>query len=190
MLHGDKVALRARLTSDIPILDADLYADVATWARTDTRPWRPIPPGSPDSPFRVSGLDSDLVDRFSVVELASRELAGDAVLWGIDQHSRVAHIGVSLRAQFRGKGLGLDVVRVLCHYGFVIRGLHRLQAETLADNDAMIAAASRAGFVAEGRLRRSAWVNGDYADEVIFGLLADEWRREQRDGGESQDGDA
>jgi RimJ/RimL family protein N-acetyltransferase len=178
MLHGDKVALRARLASDIPILDADLYADVAAWSRTDTRPWRPIPPGSADSPFQASRLDSDLVDRFSVVELASGELAGDAVLWGLDHHSRAAHIGLSLRAQFRGKGMGIDVVRVLCRYGFVTRGLHRLQAETLADNDAMIGAALRAGFVEEGRLRRSAWVNGVYADEVIFGLLADEWRRD------------
>jgi RimJ/RimL family protein N-acetyltransferase len=72
-------------------------------------------------------------------------------------------------------GLGTDVVRVLCRSGFAIRGLHRLQAETLADNVAMIQAASRAGFRREGTLRRSAWVNGDFADEVILGLLATEW---------------
>jgi RimJ/RimL family protein N-acetyltransferase len=40
----------------------------------------------------------------------------------------------------------------------------------------MIRAASRAGFVEEGRLRRSAWVNGEFADEVILGMLASEWR--------------
>jgi Acetyltransferase (GNAT) domain len=60
---------------------------------------------------------------------------------------------------FRGRGPGTDAVRVLCHYGFAIRGLHRLQAETLAGNDAMIQAASRAGFAREGTLRHSAWVN-------------------------------
>jgi RimJ/RimL family protein N-acetyltransferase len=36
----------------------------------------------------------------------------------------------------------------------------------------MIRAASRAGFVHEGRLRRAAWVNGEFVDEVILGLLA------------------
>jgi RimJ/RimL family protein N-acetyltransferase len=55
------------------------------------------------------------------------------------------------------------------------RGLHRLQAETLADNDAMIQTAGRAGFTREGTLRRSAWVDADFADEVILGLLATEW---------------
>jgi RimJ/RimL family protein N-acetyltransferase len=54
-------------------------------------------------------------------------------------------------------------------------GLHRLQAETLAGNTAMIATATRAGFVQEGSLRSSAWVNGQFADEVVLGLLASEW---------------
>jgi len=71
--------------------------------------------------------------------------------------------------------LGTDTVRVLCRYGFSVRGLHRLQAETLAANTAMITAATRAGFVTEGTLRRSAWVDGQFADQVVFGLLASEW---------------
>jgi RimJ/RimL family protein N-acetyltransferase len=37
----------------------------------------------------------------------------------------------------------------------------------------MIKAATRAGFQHEGTLRRSAWVDGGFADEVIFGLVAD-----------------
>jgi RimJ/RimL family protein N-acetyltransferase len=80
-----------------------------------------------------------------------------------------------MRPAFRGLGLGIDAVRLLCYYGFAVRGLHRLQAETLADNAAMIAAATRAGFVPEGTLRGSAWVGGAFADETIFGLLAAEW---------------
>jgi RimJ/RimL family protein N-acetyltransferase len=80
---------------------------------------------------------------------------------------------MALRPAFRGRGLSTDIVRVLCHYGFTVRGLHRLQIETLADNAAMIGAATRAGFVLEGTLRGAAWVSGSFADEVIFGLLAD-----------------
>jgi RimJ/RimL family protein N-acetyltransferase len=63
----------------------------------------------------------------------------------------------------------------LCGYGFDVRGLQRLQVETLSDNVPMIKAASRAGFTVEGTLRRSAWVCGAFADEIILGLLSGEW---------------
>jgi RimJ/RimL family protein N-acetyltransferase len=55
------------------------------------------------------------------------------------------------------------------------RGLHRLQVDTLASDKAMIRAASRAGFVHEGRPCGAAWVNGEFADEVILGMLATDW---------------
>ena len=38
--------LRARTEDDARILHADLYEDVDTWVRSDTRPWVPIPFGS------------------------------------------------------------------------------------------------------------------------------------------------
>jgi RimJ/RimL family protein N-acetyltransferase len=110
----------------------------------------------------------------SSVAFGDRESVGEAVLWEIDRHNRCAYLGLSLRPRFRGQGLGTDVVRVLARYGFATLGLHRLQLETLADNGAMISAATKAGFQSEGLLRQSAWVSGAFADQVIMALLADE----------------
>jgi RimJ/RimL family protein N-acetyltransferase len=174
MLEGDKVRLRARLDADVPTLHAELHDDVATRSRADSRPWRPLPLG-PGSPYAVS--DDPSAACFSVVEAASGDLAGETLLWGIDLHNRTAHLGISLRPGFRGRGLSVDVLHVLCHYGFIVRGLHRLQVDTLADNAAMIRAAEHAGFVLEGTLRESAWVSGEFADEVVLGLLAHAWQR-------------
>lgn len=177
MLHGALITLRARIASDVEILHAELYDDVAVRVRTDSRPWLPLPPG-PASPYRVPEQAAEHADAaiFSVAELASGDLAGEALLWGIDLHNRSAHVGISLRPTFRGRGLGTDTVRVLCRYGFAIRGLHRLQLETLADNGAMIRSAGQAGFVREGIRRGSEWVDGAFTDEVIFGLLEAEWK--------------
>ena len=176
MLRVGKVGLRARDQADIAVLHSELYEDIATHMRADSRPWRPMPAGSSASPYAISEPRDDLAG-FSAVELVSGELAGEALLWGIDLHNRTAHLGLSLRPAFRGRGLGSDVVLALCQYGFAVRGLHRLQIETLASNTAMIRAASRAGFVQEGRLRRAAWVDGEFVDEVILGLLASDWGR-------------
>jgi RimJ/RimL family protein N-acetyltransferase len=65
------------------------------------------------------------------------------------------------------------VLRLLCRYGFEIRGLHRLQLETLADNEPMIRAATQAGFIEEGRLRAARWVDGEFVDELVFGRVLD-----------------
>jgi RimJ/RimL family protein N-acetyltransferase len=179
MLRGETAGLRARQVSDVPILHAELYDDVATRMRADSRPWWPIPQGSPSSPFALSEPSDDAAV-FSVVRLAGDELAGEALLWGIDSHNRLAHIGISLRPAFRGQGLGADAVRLLCYYGFAVRGIHRLQIETMADNAAMIATATEAGFTREGTLRGVAWVDGAFGDEAIFGLLTAEWRERHR----------
>lgn len=175
MLRGSKVGLRARYEDDIPVLQAELYDDVVAHSRAQGRPWRPITPGSKDSPLIVDDTEQGHVP-FSVVELDGGALVGTAVLWGIDNHNRSAHIGLGLLSSARGKGYGTDVVAVLCHYGFVVRGMQRLQIETLSDNTAMLRSAERNGFVREGVLRSSAWVMGEFLDEVLLGLLAQDWK--------------
>jgi RimJ/RimL family protein N-acetyltransferase len=175
MLRGRKIGLRARHEDDIPVLRAALYDDVVNASRSEGRPWRPITPGSKDPRLVVDDTEQGHVP-FSVVELDGGTLVGTTALWGIDNHHRSAHIGLGLLPSARGKGYGTDVVAALCHYGFVVRGLRRLQIETLADNAAMLRSAERNGFVREGVLRSSAWVMGEFLDEVLLGLLVEEWK--------------
>ncbi|MFI5617307.1 GNAT family N-acetyltransferase [Streptomyces sp. NPDC051567] len=174
MIEGRLAGLRARHAQDIAVLHAELYEDVATRSRADSRPWRPLSAPGGHSPYEP-GPPSDAVAAFSVVERATGALAGEALLWGIDAHNRTAHLGMSLLPGSRGRGLGRETVTLLCRYGFTVRGLHRLQVDTLADNTAMIAAARSSGFALEGTLRRAAWVYGEFTDEVVLGLLAEEW---------------
>ena len=182
MLHGRRIDLRARAEADVEVLHADLYDDVAGFARADGRAWRPHPHGV-NSPFAPKEPSWDVAD-FTVVLRDGGDVLGRALLWGIDRHNRVAHIGLALRPPYRGLGYGTEVVEVLCSYGFRVLGLHRLQIETLADNAAMIGAAAANGFRHEGTLRRSSWVDGAFADDAVYGLLDGEWIA-RPDGGEA-----
>ncbi|MER7705315.1 GNAT family protein [Kitasatospora sp. NPDC097605] len=175
MLRGEKIGLRARREEDIPVLLAELYDDVVNSARSEGRPWQPITPGSKD-PRLVGDNTQPAHVSFSVVELEGGTLVGTATLWGIDTHNRTAHVGLGLLPSTRGKGYGTDAVAALCHYGFAVRGMQRLQIETLADNTPMLRAAEHNGFVREGVLRSSAWVLGEFMDQVLLGLLAEEWK--------------
>jgi RimJ/RimL family protein N-acetyltransferase len=155
MLRGTKIELRARQESDLAVLDAELYDDVEMHSRAGTRPWRPVAPGSAASPYAV-GDPVDHTAKFAVVELASGELAGSAVLWGIDAHNRDAHLGMVLRPACQDRGLATDVTRVLCHYGLrclVCSGCRWRRSPTMRR---CCAPASERDSFGKGTLRRSA----------------------------------
>jgi RimJ/RimL family protein N-acetyltransferase len=95
-------------------------------------------------------------------------------VYAIDSHNLTGHVGLALRPAFRGRGLARETLALLCRYGFDVRGLNRLQLESLSDNEPMINTALSVGFVEEGRLRSSRSLGGSFADEVVFGLLASE----------------
>lgn len=168
MLVGEHVVLRARQSSDVAVLHAELYDDVPTRVRADTRGWTPV--GVEHSPYAVHESRSDAAE-FSIVERPDGQLAGEAILWDIDPHNRSAHAGLALRPAFRGRGLAEDTLRVLVDYALSIRGLHRVQLEVVADNEPMLAAARRVGFEQDGVLRESVWVNGAFADQVVLSRL-------------------
>ncbi|GGB23967.1 acetyltransferase [Flexivirga endophytica] len=169
MLVGEHVVLRARRESDVAVLHEELYDDVPTRIRADTRGWMPV--GLADSPYAAHGARVEAAE-FSIVERSTDELAGEAILWQIDPHNRSAHAGLALRPRFRGRGLAVDTLRVLVDYALRIRGLHRVQLEIVADNEPMLSAAQRVGFVQDGVLRESVWVGGRFADQIVLSVLA------------------
>jgi RimJ/RimL family protein N-acetyltransferase len=184
MLVGEKVLLRARTREDVPVLYRLSATDPAVHQVAAMKPWVPRPLEHDLARFdKRAAEDPDprhaaftVEARVAAGRVAHGDVVGEASLWGIDTHHRSGHIGVTLAAEARGLGFGTDTVRILCDYAFRIRGLYRVSCETLATNAPMIRAATAAGFVEEGRLRSSVWVDGGWDDDLLLGLLASEWR--------------
>jgi RimJ/RimL family protein N-acetyltransferase len=183
MLHGRLVTLREIRRSDLAVMHRELASDVVTASLANVEPWRPVSLARREAEFDRSLTEPETPEhvRFAVQERGDdgAELIGTCGLWQVDLHNGTGHVGIQLVPSVRGRGLGTDVVRVLCHYGFVVRGLHRLSLETLGNNQAMRAAARRAGFVEEGRIREAAYFLGERVDEITFGLLRSEWRPDE-----------
>jgi len=76
----------------------------------------------------------------------------------------------------RGRGFGTEAVRLMCRYGFDRMGLRRIQLWVADGNAAAIACYLKAGFVEEGRARRTFRSGGVWHDMVLMGLLEDELR--------------
>jgi RimJ/RimL family protein N-acetyltransferase len=179
MLTGRSVVLRELRRADLPVVHRELKADVVASSLGDVEPWRPRTLARLEADFdRALAEPADEKSvQFAIQERGdeSGALVGTTALWGIDLHNGIAHIGIQLVRSARGRGLGVDAVRVLCHYGFAVRGLRRIALETLETNAAMRKSAVAAGFAEEGRLRQNSFVLGEIVDDVLFGLLRSEW---------------
>ncbi len=180
MLTGRLIGLREYRREDAEALH-ELWSDPEFVSLTDSRPYAPRPLAArlADYDRRVGKQDPGSVF-FAIQRLndEAEKAVGSIGLWSIDLHNRTAHIGIQLLPAARGAGLGRDALDVVCRYGFKLRGLERLSLETLSVNAPMQAVARACGFVEEGRLRSAAWHLGLRVDEVLFGLLADEWRQD------------
>ena len=163
------VSLRAVERDDVPTIHS--WGSRERWPDTDPKPWTDRTLAQLLAAYDAGKWQSTETDvAFAVV--SDGTLVGTTSLWGIDAHNRSGHLGVALAPEAIGQGYGSAACRVLLDYAFLDRGLHRVQLECLATNEAAIRTYRAVGFVEEGRLRESAWVRGAWVDEVIMSLLS------------------
>jgi RimJ/RimL family protein N-acetyltransferase len=122
-------------------------------------------------------LKEETVMRFAIV--VNGLLIGACGLWDWDDalSLRLA-IAIGEKSEW-GKGYGRDAVGTLLDYAFRHRNAHKVWLEVLADNERAIRAYKSCGFIQEGRIRDNAWRDGHYADELVMGILREEWQANQ-----------
>ncbi len=108
------------------------------------------------------------------IETSDGELVGACSLEKVVARHRSALLGIWLGRRYWGKGYGTDAVRTLCRFAFREMNLHRITLEVYDFNERGRRAYERIGFKEEGRLRRSHFVGGRYADTIVMGVLAEE----------------
>jgi RimJ/RimL family protein N-acetyltransferase len=77
--------------------------------------------------------------------------------------------------EHQGKGYAEDAVRVLLRYGFWERRFQKCNSACVATKEASIRLHEKLGFAQEGRVRRRWFLNGEYCDDVLFGLTREEF---------------
>jgi ribosomal-protein-serine acetyltransferase len=109
-------------------------------------------------------------------------LAGGIGLGNLQADSRAGMIGYWLGADYTGRGLVTDAVRVLLDYAFGELELHRVDITCPATNLRSRRIPERLGFREEGTRRQAVWVHGQPLDEVLYGMLAHEWTTARQSG--------
>jgi RimJ/RimL family protein N-acetyltransferase len=91
--------------------------------------------------------------------------------WGPSSASRSPMIGIWLRPEYRGQGIGAEAQARLARLLFAHTNTNRVEAATEVDNVAEQRALERAGFTREGRVRGSLWRAGAHRDAYLYSIL-------------------
>ena len=175
VLTGSKVTLRELELKDAPSLFAMLTTEEVS---------RFISP----PPTTVEGFE-----RF--ITWAQRERAlGRYVCFAVVPHGMNTAIGLfqlrqieagfasgewgfAIGSAFWGTGMFVDGARLVVDYAVETVGCHRLEARAAVINGRGNGALRKIGAVQEGILRRSFTKNGEQLDQVLWSILAEDWRQ-------------
>jgi ribosomal-protein-alanine N-acetyltransferase len=87
-----------------------------------------------------------------------------------------AEWGFAIGSPFWGTGVFQDGAELVLRFVFDEIGVHRLEARAAVQNGRGNSALLKVGAVQEGILRKSFLRNGVYLDQVLYGIVEDDWR--------------
>ena len=99
-----------------------------------------------------------------------------AVQHNIDWKNRKAVQGIFIgEKEYWGRGYGSDAIRALLGFAFREMNLHRVYLSVYDYNERAIRCYEKCGFRHEGRLRKARFSDGRYHDELMMGILREEF---------------
>ena len=174
VLAGERFILRELRAEDAPTLLAMLTTEEVS---------RFISP----PPTTVEGFE-----RFIAWTISERA-SGSYLCYGVVPHGMTTAVGLfQLRTQeigftccewgfvlgspFWGTGLFVAGAKAILNFAVDVLGTQRLEARAAVANGRGNGALRKIGAVQEGVLRRSFLRNGQYHDQVLWSILAEDWR--------------
>ena len=173
-LKTERLLLRPFRLEDVD--DVYAYAKDPEWERYLGLPL-PQPYTRRDAEAYIAGrvlADWSTVPTFAIV-------LDSTVIGGIRLRITAAHqrgeLGYALSRVHWGKGLMPKAAKAVMEYGFVEHGLAKICAIAHLRNVRSYRVMEKLGMTREGVLRSHIAKRGERRDEVIYGILREEWER-------------
>ena len=113
---------------------------------------------------------------FAVVPKGMTTAVGIFQVRSLEKGFTTAEWGFAIGSQFWGTGMFAEGARMVVDFAIDVIGVNRLEARAAVANGRGNGALRKIGAVQEGLLRRSFLRNGQHHDQVLWGILADDWR--------------
>jgi RimJ/RimL family protein N-acetyltransferase len=103
------------------------------------------------------------------------DVIGDVVLFFHNLEHGAGELGYVFAPEASGHGYASEACAAVLALAFDQLGLHRVIARMDARNDASTRLAVRLGMRQEAHLVRSAMFKGEWSDELVYAMLAEDW---------------
>ena len=102
------------------------------------------------------------------------KLIGDIGLRFLEDGCQV-EIGYTIHPLFQGQGYAFESVSAVYDYLFKTLGKHRITASIDPENNKSIKLCEKLGMRKEAHFVKSLLIRGEWADDIIYAVLAEEW---------------
>lgn len=171
---GEKIRLRAYRKEDVPKA-LELLNDFEIKRLLITGVPYPNTLKDEEEWFEKQSAGNDLYN-FAIETLENNKYIGGCGLNHIDWKNSVATVGIFIGdKEYWGKGYGTDAMKVLVKFIFEQMNINKVKLNTFSFNERAIKSYKKCGFQIEGVLRNELFKDGKYCDEIIMGILKDEY---------------
>lgn len=113
--------------------------------------------------------------QFAIRLRETGQLIGDLGAHFIADDPRQVEIGFTVSPASQGQGFGTEAVTGVLDFLFGTLRKHRVFASVDPNNQPSVALLKRVGLRQEAHFSKSLWFKGDWADDMVFGILGSEW---------------
>jgi RimJ/RimL family protein N-acetyltransferase len=177
LLTGQLVQLAAIDAQEQGAASVELIRDSELMRLMDSEPTR-LHSQAATQKFFEREAEKNPIDRphFAIRTIAGNILLGDVNLMVLNWGSRHAMLGIGiLRREYWGKGYGTEAVNLILRFGFTELNLLRVTLTVFEYNLRAMRAYEKAGFLHEGRMRQMVKREGRRWDELVMGILREDW---------------
>src|SRR5688500_19233573 len=116
---------------------------------------------------------------FAIVPAGMNTAIGIFQVRSLEPGFGTAEWGFAMASEHWGSGIFVEGARLILDFAFDVVGASRLEARAATANGRGNGALRKLGAVQEGVHRRSLFRNGHYFDQVLWGILAEDWRMQR-----------
>jgi RimJ/RimL family protein N-acetyltransferase len=114
--------------------------------------------------------------RLAAVLPESGAVIGDISLSHVSVEHQQGEIGFVINPDHQRRGYATEACSALLRLGFEDLGLHRIAGRADPRNAGSVGVMERLGMRREAHFRESELIKGDWGDEVVYAILAAEWK--------------